>query len=433
MKNKEINLSSNTLEDSINRVIDEKKVGEEKKEKKVGKFRMKIRNIKKKLKDWWIKRPKYQKVLLIVIPALLILAGSIFFVYQVIFGPKNTTPRLINIQEAFLAPKDLKSENLFKEIYLKEPSIPRTEESPINGRLFTKDEMEELEERRPIAVIINNNPLARPTSNISQADLMFETLVEGGSTRMLAIYWSRDPGKVGTIRSARQYYLEWLLPFDPLFIYDGFASSSDPKVDAGGNIRRYNIKSIYTRGAWRVQDRVAPHNEYSSTTKTWEYATEVKGWDEFPDVEAWEFKKDIGRDDRTDRFRAKVMFGNDSNYDVNWEYDKNTNMYLRSVGGSQDLDLETGQQLTAKNVIIQEVKIESSGDKYHRLIINTIGSGRVKILMDGKVIDGTWEKSDKSSRTKYFDNERNEIELNRGLSWIQAVGHLDTNFDIIEQ
>ena len=84
--------------------------------------------------------------------------------------------------------------------------------------------------------MINNHSVARPQSGLNSADLVYETLVESGITRYLAIFWSEAPKKVGPIRSARQYYLEWLSPYDPLFIYDGCASSLDPRVNACGNI-----------------------------------------------------------------------------------------------------------------------------------------------------------------------------------------------------
>lgn len=440
MKNKEINLSSssldqeNELENSILENLkeeDKKDDAKEKNKKKQGKMQ-RLKAFFKKFPVWWSKAPVYKKALVVGIPALIILAGSLFFVYQVIYGPRTQPPQLIAINEPFLAPKGTGDDFVFANLRLPSPSVPRTEESPINGRLFTKEEMEELKERRPVAVIINNHPESRPTSNLSQADMIFETRVEGGATRMLAIYWSREPEKVGTIRSARQYFLEWLSPFDPLFIYDGYAASSNPRVNAGGNISAYNIKSIATTGAWRVGDRRAPHNEYSSPVRAWEEA-EKRGWTGFPDVTSWEFKKDKGIEDRGDRFRATMNFSNDPQYAVTWEYDQSTNRYLRSIGNQPDIDLETAQQLSAKNVIIQEVEVTGPVDQYNRLIIDTVGSGDAIILRDGKITNGTWRKDSRIDRTKYYDSNGDEIEFNRGLTWVLASSQIQSRFDIIEQ
>lgn len=436
MKNKEINLSSASL--------NEKEEGKQKTEEKVSTEENKVKknekkfieNIKKrveKFKAWWNSAPKHIKILTIVIPALLLLGSSAFFFYYTIYGPRTRAPELLSIDTNYIPTRyENQSFQDLRLIHLSEPSVPRTEESPINGRLFTRQEMEEMLERRPIAAIVSNHIHARPTSNLNQADLVFETLVEGGITRFLAIYWANEPNKIGPIRSVRQYYLEWLSPFDPLFVYDGFASSSDPRVDARGNMNRYGIKSIYTSGAWRVPDRPAPHDEYSSTIKTWEIAEE-RGWEEFPNVDSWKFKNDATLKDRNDRFKGRISFSNSREYDVVWEYDKATNRYYRSIGGIKDTDLESGQQISAKNVVIQEVQVEGPVDQYNRLVITTTGSGSAAILQDGKIIYGKWEKDDRTSRTKFYDNNNREIEFNRGITWISSVRQIQENFDIIEQ
>ncbi len=435
MKHKEINLSSASLDtkQEFEKNILEEKQPEVKKVEEVG-IKKKIARLKENIRAWWQAAPKKKKILVIAIPALLILGTSAFFFYYTIYGPRNRPPELFSISTNYVPPKGFEKNKLygFNVLKLSKPSVPRTEESPINGKLFTKEEMEKLKGRRPVAVMVNYHAEARPTSNLPQADLVYEALVEGNITRLLAIYWSKEPNKVGPIRSARQYYLEWLSEYDPLFIYDGFAASADPRVNAGGNISSYGIKSIYTVGAWRVNDRFAPHNEYSSIVKAWEYA-DKQGWNSFPEIEAWKFKSDAPENERADRFKAKVSISATDTYNSHWEYDKATNLYLRNIAGIPDTDLETKQQISAKNVVIQEVKIEGPVDQYNRLIITTIGSGNAAILQDGKVIYGKWEKKDRTSRTKFYDASNNEVQFNRGAIWISAVRQLETNFDIIEQ
>ncbi len=440
MKNKEINLSSASLEkkdDFEEKVLENNKPnegGEEEKGcKKDGKFCILKEKVKKKLdelKTWWNNAPRKVKILTISIPALLILGGSAFFFYYTIFGPRSRPPELTALDTMIPKMHGTQLER-FDPILLDRPSLPRTEESPINGRLFTREEMDELKKRRPIAAIISNHIHARPTSNLHKADVVYEALVEGGITRFVAIYWANEPNKIGSIRSARQYHLEWLSEYDPLFVYDGFAISSDRRVDAAGNIDRYVLRKIYTSGAWRVNERSSPHNQYSSTIRTWEIA-ENRGWDGHSEVESWSFKNDAPANERVENFKAEVAFSNSANYKVTWEYDKTTNRYLRYIGGVADKDLESGKQISAKNVIIQEVDVEGPVDEYNRLIITTIGSGTAAILRDGEVIYGTWGKDDRESRTKFYDNSGNEINLNRGLTWISAVRHISSDFDIIK-
>ncbi len=305
---------------------------------------------------------------------------------------------------------------------------PKTEESPLNGRLFTKKEMERLKKRRPIAIMVNNHVAARPQSNLPLADIIYETMAEGGITRFMAIYWSNDVNKAGPIRSAREYYIEWLSEYDALYVHDGYAFSDDPRVDARRNLVRFKIKDIANRGAWRVNDgtRFAPHNEYISPIKVWDLA-KTYGWDNFPPITPWQFKNDSKPEDRGPGKGVKIVFWtglsswNNHQYDVTWKYDRISNTYKRWSGNRADTDLETGKQLFAKVIIIQKVKMTPTYDHKGHVIIDTIGSGDAYILQDGSIISAKWSKKDRTTRTMFTDEKGNPIRFNRGLIWIEAV------------
>lgn len=321
---------------------------------------------------------------------------------------------------------------------LEEPEEPRTEESPLNGLLFTKKEMDEMKTRRPVAVIINNHVQARPQSGLSSADIVFETNAESGITRYLAIFWSNAPQKVGSIRSLRQYYLEWLSEYDPILIHDGCAETDNALTNACGNIYLYGTKDIATYGSWRLNDgiRFAPHNESSSVTNAWEYAKKMN-WNSFPSISGWQFKKDADLASRGQRTLVKLVFHKEINnnglYDVTWTYDRPTNSYFRKVGNKIDIDQENNTQVSAKNVVIQQVQMSLAGDDHGRLIVKTIGEGDAVILQDGKIINGTWKKASRLDRTKYYDSEGKQISFNRGKVWIEAIGKGVGEMNIIEQ
>jgi len=321
---------------------------------------------------------------------------------------------------------------------LEEPEEPRTEESPLNGLLFTKKEMDEMKTRRPVAVIINNHVQARPQSGLSSADIVFETNAESGITRYLAIFWSNAPQKVGSIRSLRQYYLEWLSEYDPILIHDGCAETDNALTNACGNIYLYGTKDIATYGSWRLNDgiRFAPHNEYSSVTNAWEYAKKMN-WNSFPSISGWQFKKDADLASRGQRTLVKLVFHKEINnnglYDVTWTYDRPTNSYFRKVGNKIDIDQENNTQVSAKNVVIQQVQMSLAGDDHGRLIVKTIGEGDAVILQDGKIINGTWKKASRLDRTKYYDSDGKLIPFNRGKVWIEAIGKGVGEMNIIEQ
>ena len=386
------------------------------------------------LKEFFVKK---KLIILLVVGISLLLGISLFFYFGIYKrGPYKKPTELINLNSEYLV--SLAIEQPLVSLPIPIPSEPRTESSPINGELFTKTEIKDLSTKRPVAVMINNHVVARPQSGLNSADVVYETLVESGITRYLAIFWSEAPKKVGPIRSARQYYLEWLSPYDPLFIYDGCASTTDPRTNACGNIYTYNIKNLATIGAWRWNDgkRYAPHNEYSSILTAWDYAKK-RNWDSMPKVESWSFKRDLSSDERGLQTKVKIVFherlNNSGAYDVIWTYDSKSNSYFKQTGGKADIDQETNTQVYAKNIIIQETTYTPSYDSAGRVILTTIGGGKATYLIDGKIITGTWKKSSRTDRTNYYDKDGNDIEFNRGRIWVSVISRSVGKFDIIEQ
>ena len=387
-----------------------------------------------------IKKKFNFKVLTFPIVAFISLAGIGAFYY---FGIYKVRPQPLNNILSFnqdfissISPSSLFKVNLN---LLSQPQEPRTEESPINGLLFTKSQMDIMKTRRPVAVMTNNHADARPLSGTNSADVVIEANVEGGITRLMTIYWSVAPEKVGPVRSMRQYYLEWASEYDPLIIHDGCASSDDPRINACGNLYNYGMKDLATIGAWRWNDgrRISPHNEYNSVTYAWEYAVKMD-WNSFPsNFESWKFKADAEISKRGEKTQVKLIFhqrlNNSGLYDVIWTYDKSTNTYLRNVGGQADIDQETNTQVYAKNIVIQEVSMIQSGDDKGHVIITTIGQGKSTYLMDGKITYGTWKKTSRTDRTTYYDDSGKEIQFNRGRIWVEMLPQTDGKFAIIEQ
>ena len=382
-------------------------------------------------------KKKKLTIILIALAGLIILGISLFYYFGIYkYKPYIKPSEIINLSNEYLISERVTQ--ILPQIPTPKPLEPRTEVSPINGVLFTKSEMSKLKQRRPVAVMINNHVEARPQSGLNSSDVVFEALAESGITRFLAIFWSEAPKKVGPIRSARQYYLEWLSPYDPLYIYDGCADTDNPKTDACGNVYAYKIKKIATIGAWRWNDgvRYAPHNEYSSLFSAWEYAEE-KNWDSFPDVEGWKFKKDAKVEERGSKSKVKITFheriNNGGVYDSVWTYDSKKNIFLKETGGRVHIDQESNTQVYAKNLILQEVEYTPAYDDKGRIILTTIDEGKATYLFDGKITTGKWKKTARTDRTTYYDSSGNEMIFNRGRVWISAIATSVGKFDIIEQ
>lgn len=338
-------------------------------------------------------------------------------------------------------------------------NLPKTEECPLNGKMHSKPERENWNSRRPLGVMVENSTAARPQSGLSLADVVYEAVAEGGITRFLAIYFCQDSEAIGPVRSARTYYLDWISEYgnSPLYSHVGGANTPGP-ADALGQIERYgwgsyndmNQFSVGFPTFWRDYERLGKdvateHTVYTSTKKSWDFAAkkrkltnvelnDVTGkevvWDE--GFVKWSFKDDANLKERPAKASAEFNFSSTSSsylsdYSVKWSYDHDSNAYLRNNGGKEHKDINTNQQVLAKNVVVLYMNMSIADDGYsedghgsHTLYANK-GSGRAKFLVDGKVTDGTWAKKTRVDRTRFFDGSGAEMKLNRGLTWIEIL------------
>lgn len=319
-----------------------------------------------------------------------------------------------------------------------DPNEPKTEKCPLNGRLHTKKAKDVWEQKRPLAVMIENHTEARPQSGLSSADVVYEAVAEGGITRFMALYYCNLPDvQVGPVRSARTYYLDWLLEYDALYAHVGGANSPGP-ADALGQIIKYDVLDlnqfsigfpVFWRDYQRLDHPVATeHTMYSTTAKLWEVgakrgwgAVDSKGvrWDK--NFIPWKFKDDQGGGSTTNI--AVNFWESQPGYQVEWNYETSTNSYKRK-NGEPHIDLNNKNQLEAKVIIVQFERELNANDGYPgnvHLLYGTTGSGKALIFQDGNAIEGKWIKQSRTSRSKYVDSKGKEIELNRGEIWIQTV------------
>lgn len=282
--------------------------------------------------------------------------------------------------------------------------------APLSGMLVDPD----LAARRPIAVVIENHPDARPQTGFSNASLVYETLAEGGITRCLAIFQEND-SEVGPVRSARTQFVYWASELKAIFAHAG---GSD---DALALIEKVDVLDFnqfsYGSNFWRDSSRYAPHNLYSTTEKLREGGKKA-GYSEKEDTTPFKFKDDEKLEARPEAQNITINFSS-FDFKVGYVYDKINNNYERSVGGKPHVDKLSGKQLTAKNIIVQfaNVSEKSGGDAQ----VQAVGSGKTKYFIGGKAFEGTWKKTGASARTKYLDEAGKEIELNAGTTWVEVV------------
>ena len=341
-------------------------------------------------------------------------------------------------------------------------SKPKTESCPINGELFTKEQMELWSKKRPIVAVIENHTESRPQSGLSVADVVYEAVAEGGITRFLAVFYcgiADNNYTIGQIRSARVYFINYALEYgiNPLFVHWGGANNIDnnmpsgvkakgqidPRVDAykllekvGWVNGRYGsdmngatntgYPALYTDD--RRMDLATEHQKVGSTDKIYEEATK-RGFDYIDsDGVAWDEKfvmwKFIDGKSSSSPTASEISFDfwdSMAGYDVTWKYDSANNYYLRFNGDKEHTDLESKTQLRAKNIAVVYAKEEGPVDQEHHMLYTVTGIGKALVFQNGDVIEGTWEKKLSTDRLVFLDESDKEISFVRGQTWIEVL------------
>lgn len=270
------------------------------------------------------------------------------------------------------------------------------------------------ENPRLVAVMVENMVDARPISGLADASLVFEAPVEAGITRMLAVYSAdTDVSEIGPVRSARPYYLDWALELHALFAHVG---GSPEALERIAQIAIDDLNEFaYGRYFWRSSRRSAPHNVYTSTSVLAEALEDVEVAGD-PDIERWIYKEDSPLE-RSSSTGITVPFSTPA-YEVMWQYNPETNLYLRYQAGEPHRD-KNGKTITAKNVAVVYTDIEVI-DEVGRRRIRTVGDGRALVSIDGKTREAEWRKEGSKKRLRFFENGV-EVLWNAGPTWIEIV------------
>jgi hypothetical protein len=327
-----------------------------------------------------------KSVLVILLLIIVALAGYVFYKATLSPGNKNQTQKLPQKIEA------------------------------INGKLVDPN----IAQTRPIAVMVENYPDARPQSGLLDADLVYEALAEGGITRFEAIFQTKDSANIGPIRSVREYYAEIANELGASLVHVGGSDAALQKLASGEYANVTDINQFYY-GAYfhRISARLAPHNVYTSieTLKKW---LADKNANQKANFETWKFKDDANPLPQTPIGSVSINFST-IDYKVTYRYDSTTNTYKRFLAGKSHTDAETKQQFSPKNIIVQFVKtVDIPNDPKLRIDVTLTGQGKAIVFQDGKAIPGTWKKTG-NQRTRYYDSSGQEIAFNRGQSWIELV------------
>ena len=290
---------------------------------------------------------------------------------------------------------------------------PTTVAAPLSGRQIS----EEQAKKRPIAVVIENHPDARPQSGLNDADIVFETIAEGGITRFLAIYQSVEPKQIGPVRSARSYFVEWADSFDALFAHVGGSE------EALTLIRKISINDLnqfyFGSYFWRDNSRYAPHNVYTTLDKLRAAAASKKYKTQATAIPSYAFKEEVETASRPVTHKFTVNFN--ASFAPTYIYDPVTNSYSRTLLGVKQTDANTKKAVVAKNVVVAYSNLTTQiVRRVGYTMIDTTDTGTANYYIDGVKTVGKWSRA-AGGQIKFYNAAGKAIQFNVGTTWVDFV------------
>lgn len=283
---------------------------------------------------------------------------------------------------------------------------------------------EDLPPVRPlVGVMVENAPEARPQYGLSLADMIFETVTEGGITRMLAFFQSQTASRIGPVRSARPYFVDWAEGMKAAFAHSGGSAEALEQISVSTDLKDIN-EFYHEQYFWRDHSREVPHNLYTSTALLQEYALK-KNWEIVPASIGWEILKagesrNLSANASSTASQIEVDFSFDI-FGVVYKYDATTKNYLRFLGGREHNDALTGQQIAVKNVVIMYTMSTIINQELLTIDLETLGTGRAVIFSGGQYISARWRKTSASAPLELIDADGSRIALAPGPTWFEVL------------
>lgn len=280
---------------------------------------------------------------------------------------------------------------------------------------------------RPFAVMIDNHSDAWSQAGLNQAYMVYEIIVEGGETRLMALFKGVDLDKIGPVRSARHYFIDYAMENDAIYVHFG------QSPQAQSDIKKYDIDDINGIAEdgttfWRVKDKYAPHNAVTSTEKLLESAksknyrtTSTEGSVLNYVVDEVNLEEGLVAD--------KVTIPHSDLQTVTYEYDEENKVYVRYARGEEQTDWDTDEAITTKNIIItfcNNYTLTDSENKGRQGLKN-IGTFDGYYITNGRAIQIQCIKNARDEKTIYQDMNGNVIQVNDGNTFVNIC---PTNADV---
>jgi len=292
---------------------------------------------------------------------------------------------------------------------------------------------EAMENKRPLAIQFSNFKTVSNQWGLGQAQIVYEALVEGGITRILGIFDQVTGDRIGSIRSARHYFVSIADEYDAIYVHFGRTKYAVAKMKELGINHMDGQDGIGTTVFYRDNSMSAPHNAFTSLDRILE-GIEKKDFvtvhEENYESHYSFYDKDTDLVSDTNVNKVTIDF---SSYTAPYlEYNSVDKLYYRYQFGAPHVDSNTKEQLTFKNIIVQFVKewnIDKNG--YQTMDIED-ASGTGYYITNGKMVPITWKKKEQTRWMRYYNEAGEELTINPGKTYITLFPNNRTEDVIIE-
>jgi hypothetical protein len=320
----------------------------------------------------------------------------------------NGTPIISNTSDTKDSEKGPAKDNI--------DNTTNTSENAISDFVFP------IEGLRPYAVMIDNEgPRFTTQGGLDKAQVIYEITAEGGETRLMPLFWGVDPQMIGPVRSSRHYFIDYAMENDAIYVHFGWSPMAQQDIK---KFKINNINGVANGGEifWDIDsDKSNWQDSFTSMDKIKEYVKSVKYKTDTGDKLVFTYNKtdfDLSNGTKAD----KVDITYSEVYKCGFEYDSKTKTYLRFRRGTPQIERTTEKQLSARNIIIQDVECNDiKGDDKGRQQVKDVGSGTGWFVTSGLAVEINWSKETRSTPTKYTDMAGNLVILNPGQTWVQIV------------
>ena len=328
------------------------------------------------------------KILIVILVILVIIAGVVL-AYKITKDKENSVQPVANEEE----------EKIIAEVEEKEVQIFKGND-------------------RPIAVMIDNHNLAWPQAGLNQAYMVYEIIVEGGETRLMALFKGVDLEKIGPVRSARHYFIDYAMENDAIYVHFG------QSPQAQSDIKKYDIDDINGIAEdgttfWRVKDKYAPHNAVTSTEKLLKSAQNKKYRTTSDETSVLNYVTDEVNLENGEP-ATEVIIPHSQLQDVEYYYDEENKVYERYAREEEQVDWDTEKTVTVKNIIITYCDNYTLSDTENkgRQGLKNIGTFDGYYITNGRAIPIKCIKEARDEKTIYQDLEGNVIKVNDGNTFV---------------